>query len=233
MAGEPKSALRGVTFAVPPGAKVGIVGPSGSGKSTILNLIAGFYSPQRGSVRIAGIAEASDPDVRDRGLIGLVEQDAPVIAGTLRDNLTLGDPEIGEADCLQALARVNLDHLYSRDRGGLDLELSDQGTNLSGGERQRLAIARVLLRRRPILLLDESTSQMDSDNERKLRDAVAEAGRRRTTIVVAHRLSTIVDSDFILVVRDGEIEAVGRHSELVAASPTYSVFADQQRLIRG
>ena len=233
MAGEPKPALRGVTFAVPPGAKVGIVGPSGSGKSTILNLIAGFYSPQRGSVRIAGIAEASDPDVRDRGLIGLVEQDAPVIAGTLRDNLTLGDPEIGEADCLQALARVNLDHLYSRDRGGLDLELSDQGTNLSGGERQRLAIARVLLRRRPILLLDESTSQMDSDNERKLRDAVAEAGRRRTTIVVAHRLSTIVDSDFILVVRDGEIEAVGRHSELVAASPTYSVFADQQRLIRG
>ena len=212
-AGEPKPALRGVTFAVPPGAKVGIVGPSGSGKSTILNLIAGFYSPQKGSVRIAGIAEASDPDVRDRGLIGLVEQDAPVIAGTLRDNLTLGD--------------------YSRDRGGLDLELSDQGTNLSGGERQRLAIARVLLRRRPILLLDESTSQMDSDNEQKLRDAVAEAGRRRTTIVVAHRLSTIVDSDFILVVRDGEIEAVGRHSELVATSPTYSVFADQQRLIRG
>ena len=97
-AGEPKPALRGVTFAVPPGAKVGIVGPSGSGKSTILNLIAGFYSPQRGSVRIAGIAEASDPDVRDRGLIGLVEQDAPVIAGTLRDNLTLGDPEIGEAE---------------------------------------------------------------------------------------------------------------------------------------
>ena len=232
-AGEPKPALRGVTFAVPPGAKVGIVGPSGSGKSTILNLIAGFYSPQKGSVRIAGIAEASDPDVRDRGLIGLVEQDAPVIAGTLRDNLTLGDPEIGEADCLQALSRVNLDHLYSRDRGGLDLELSDQGTNLSGGERQRLAIARVLLRRRPILLLDESTSQMDSDNEQKLRDAVAEAGRRRTTIVVAHRLSTIVDSDFILVVRDGEIEAVGRHSELVATSPTYSVFADQQRLIRG
>lgn len=252
-AGEPKPALRGVTFAVPPGAKVGIVGPSGSGKSTILNLIAGFYSPQRGSVRIAGIAEASDPDVRDRGgivkvvswvadsdpdvrdrgLIGLVEQDAPVIAGTLRGNLTLGDPEIGEADCLQALSRVNLDHLYSRDRGGLDLELSDQGTNLSGGERQRLAIARVLLRRRPILLLDESTSQMDSDNEQKLRDAVAEAGRRRTTIVVAHRLSTIVDSDFILVVRDGEIEAVGRHSELVATSPTYSVFADQQRLIRG
>ncbi len=214
--------LSKVSFSVPRGARVGIVGPSGAGKSTILNLISGFYSPTSGTVAVQG--KHSGP-----GLIGLVEQDAPVVGGTVRDNLTLGDDQIDDAMCREVLSRVNLEYLYRREQG-LDLELSDDGANLSGGERQRLAIARVLLRDCPILLLDESTSHMDSENETKLRAAIADAGGDRTMVVVAHRLSTIVDCDFIIVVREGKIEGIGTHAELVRTSPTYSMFAFQQKL---
>lgn len=218
-------ALIDISFAIPKGAKVGIVGPSGAGKSTVFNLISGFYEPTRGTIEIMG-----QPDARsDQGLIGLVEQDAPVIAGTLRENLTLGDTSITDSACYEALRKVNLEYLHSRGPG-LDLNLSDQGGNLSGGERQRLAIARVLLRSRPILLLDESTSQMDSENELRLRDAITEAGHGRTTIVIAHRLSTVVDSDLLIVLRDGQLEATGQHGELIRTSPTYAAFARQQRL---
>lgn len=211
--------LSKVSFSIPQGARVGIVGPSGAGKSTILNLISGFYTPSGGAVFVRD----------DGGLVGLVEQDAPVVGGTVRDNLALGDDRISDAMCREALTRVNLDYLYQRERG-LDLELSDDGANLSGGERQRLAIARVLLRDCPILLLDESTSQMDSENEAKLRDAIVDAGEDRTVIIVAHRLSTVVDCDFIIVICDGKIEGIGAHAELVRASPTYSMFAFQQKL---
>lgn len=218
-------ALTDISFVIPRGGKVGIVGPSGAGKSTIFNLISGFYTPVQGAIQVMGQSEVRDI----QGVIGLVEQDAPIIAGTLRENLTLGDTSITDAACYEALAKANLEYLHNRGPG-LDLELSDQGSNLSGGERQRLAIARVLLRSRPILLLDESTSQMDSENELKLRDAIAEAGLGRTTIVIAHRLSTIIDSDLLIVLRDGQIEAQGQHNELVQSSPTYAAFARQQRL---
>ena len=226
-----RTVLRGVTFSVPRGQRVALVGPSGAGKSTILALIERFYDPTGGVVRLAGVDIRALDRAALRSQIGYVEQDAPVLAGTIRDNLTLGTPDATDAQCVEVLRSVNLMAVLERDERGLDAQVGEDGVMLSGGERQRLAIARTLLSAPPILLLDESTSSLDGLNEQLLRDAIDAVAQDRTLIVIAHRLSTVVDSDQIIVLEDGHVVGVGTHSELVVSTPLYKELARHQLLV--
>ncbi|WP_151481801.1 ABC transporter ATP-binding protein [Streptomyces albicerus] len=220
----------GVTFAVPPRGMTAFVGPSGAGKTTVFSLIERFYDPDEGTITLDG-RDLTDWDVNGlRSAIGYVEQDAPVLSGSLRDNLLLGNPDADEGDLLRALKTTRLDGLVDRLPKGLDTLVGHRGTKLSGGERQRVAIARALLRRPRLLLLDEATSQLDAVNEAALRDTVADVARTTTVLVVAHRLSTVTMADRIVVMDAGEVRAVGTHRELVAADPLYAELAATQFL---
>ena len=223
--------LRGVSFSAERGKRTALVGPSGAGKSTILALIERFYDPTAGAVRLGGIdVRALDRETL-RSQIGYVEQDAPVLAGTIRENLLLGAPGATDEQCVEVLRSVNLMEVLERNDLGLDAAVGEDGVMLSGGERQRLAIARTLLAAPPILLLDESTSSLDGLNEQMLREAIDAVAENRTLIVIAHRLSTVVDSDQIVVLDHGRVVGVGTHSELVVSTPLYKELAKHQLLV--
>lgn len=228
---ERKAVLRGVSFSAPRGLRTALVGPSGAGKSTILALIERFYDPNAGVVRLGGIDIRAMDRTSLRSQIGYVEQDAPVLAGSIRDNLILSTPDATDEDCIAVLHAVNLTEVLERDPAGLDAAVGEDGVMLSGGERQRLAIARALLAAPPILLLDESTSSLDGVNEQKMRAAIDAVAENRTLIVIAHRLSTVVDSDQIVVLDHGQVIGTGTHSELVASTPLYRELAKHQLLV--
>lgn len=233
--GEPGQAgtpvLHGVSFQAQLGKRTALVGPSGAGKSTILALIERFYDPTAGTVRLGGIdIKALDREAL-RSQIGYVEQDASVLAGTIRENLLLGSPTASDQDCIDVLHAVNLGEVLDRNPAGLEAAVGEDGVMLSGGERQRLAIARALLAAPPILLLDESTSSLDGLNEQMLREAIDAVAENRTLIVIAHRLSTVVDSDQIVVLDHGSVVGVGTHSELVQTTPLYKELAKHQLLV--
>ena len=223
--------LRGVSFSAPRGQRTALVGPSGAGKSTILALIERFYDPNAGVVRLGGVDVRAIDRLDLRSQIGYVEQDAPVLAGTIRENLLLGSPSATDAECIEVLHSVNLGEVLDRNPLGLDAAVGEDGVMLSGGERQRLAIARTLLAAPPILLLDESTSSLDGLNEQMLREAIDAVAENRTLIVIAHRLSTVVDSDQIVVLDHGKVVGVGTHSELVKSTPLYKELAKHQLLV--
>jgi ABC-type multidrug transport system fused ATPase/permease subunit len=224
-------ALRGVSFAVPAGTRTALVGPSGAGKSTLLGLVERFHDVDAGSVRVAGVDVRDLPRERLRARLGYVEQDAPVLSGTLRATITLARPDADDAEVLAVLAEVGLTELVERSPQGLDAEVGEGGVLLSGGQRQRLAIARALLAPAELLLLDEPTASLDARNEALLRASLAAAAHRRTLVVVAHRLSTVVDSDQIVVVDDGRVLARGTHAELLDVSPLYRELAATQLLV--
>ena len=223
--------LHGLNLTVPEGRRVAIVGPSGAGKSTVLQLVERFYDVDGGAVRVFGkdIRDYSREDLRH--CLGYVEQDSPVLSGTLRQNLTLGIPDVDDSSCLQALAMVKLDYLASRSPKGLDAVVGESGAALSGGERQRLAIARSLLSGRKILLFDEATANLDSHNERQIGDVLTNLRGNHTVLVVAHRLSTIMDADLIHVLEHGRLVASGQHHQLVEMSTIYRNLAKEQHLI--
>ena len=227
---SPKSVLRNVSFCVPRGSKIALVGPSGAGKSTSFALIERFYEPDTGSIHVDGgdVRSLSHEELRSR--IGYVEQDARVLAGTIRDNLRIGRRGATEGDMLDVLERVNLAEIVDRADDGLDTQVGEGGVKLSGGQRQRLAIARALLAAPPILLLDESTSSLDSLNEMRMKEAIDAVAVGRTMLVIAHRLSTVVDSDAIIVLDEGQVCAVGSHDELLETSALYRSIASHQLL---
>jgi len=228
---EPKPVLNGVSFKIERGTRVAIVGPSGAGKSTTLSLIERFYEPTAGRILLDGQPVAELERSVLRAQLGYVEQDAPVLAGSIRANLLIGKPEATDAELRAVLAEVNLTDVLDRDPKGLDAEVGEQGIMLSGGERQRLAIARTLLAAPPILLLDESTSSLDGLNEQRMREAIDSVAKDRTLIVIAHRLSTVVDSDQIIVMEAGRVIGTGTHSELVKTVPLYKELAKHQLLV--
>ncbi|WP_313540964.1 ABC transporter ATP-binding protein [Leifsonia aquatica] len=223
--------LHGVSFTVPRGKRTALVGPSGAGKSTILALIERFYDVDAGEVCFGGLDVRSLERTPLREQIGYVEQDAPVLAGSLRDNLTLSAPYATDQACIDVLHAVNLTEVLERSELGLAAPVGEDGIMLSGGERQRLAIARALLAAPPVLLLDESTSSLDGRNEQLMREAIDAVAEDRTLLVIAHRLSTVVDSDQIVVLDHGRVVGVGTHSELVASTPLYRDLAKHQLLV--
>jgi ABC-type multidrug transport system fused ATPase/permease subunit len=220
----------GVSFVVPAGGMTAFVGPSGAGKTTVFSLIERFYEADTGHVLVDGV------DVRDwplnalRATIGYVEQDAPVLSGTLRENLLYGAPLATEEQLQTVLRTARLDGLVGRLPDGLETQVGHRGTKLSGGERQRVAIARALLRAPRLLLLDEATSQLDAVNEAALRATIADVAAETTVLVIAHRLSTVTTADRIVVMDAGRVRAVGTHSELVATDDLYAELAATQFL---
>ncbi len=225
------TALRGASLRVERGTRTALVGPSGAGKSTLLSLVERFADVDSGAVRLEGVDVRALPRAALRARLGYVEQEAPVLAGTLRENLVLGAPDATDERVREALAAVALSELAERSADGLDAEVGEGGVLLSGGQRQRLAIARALLAPGELLLLDEPTASLDARNEALLREALAAAGDRRTLVVVAHRLSTVVDSDQIAVLEEGRVVATGRHEELLLTSPLYRELATTQLLV--
>ena len=199
-------------------------------KSTVFALIERFYEPDSGAVRLGGV------DLRDleldelRRQVGYVEQDSPVMAGSIRENLLYANPDAAEEELAVVIDLANLRPLIERLPRGLETEVGDSGVLLSGGERQRVAIARTLLARPRLLLLDEVTSQLDAANERALKTAVAEASRHCTVMVIAHRLSTVVDADQIVVLESGKVRAAGAHTELLESDTLYRELASTQLL---
>jgi ABC-type multidrug transport system fused ATPase/permease subunit len=220
----------GVSFVIPPGGMTAFVGPSGAGKTTVFSLIERFYDPDSGAVLVDGTDTREWPLGELRAVIGYVEQDAPVLSGTLRENLAFGAPDATDEALAGVLDVTRLSPMVNKLPDGLETFVGHRGMRLSGGERQRIAIARALLRRPRLLLLDEATSQLDAINEAALRETVADVAKVITVLVVAHRLSTVTMADRIIVMDAGRVQATGTHAELVAASPLYAELAATQFL---
>lgn len=215
-------ALHNVSCRVPAGSSLAVVGPSGAGKSTLIDLLLRFYEPESGQILYDG------RDVREldlgwyRSQIGVVPQSTFLFAGTILDNIRLGNPMVSPDEAIEAAQLAHADGFIRSSPRGLETELGERGVRLSGGEAQRLAIARALARRPRVLLLDEATSNLDAESERLVSEAVEDSSRGRTTILVAHRLTTAARMGSILVLAGGEVVEMGTHAELVRAGGLYS-----------
>ena len=213
--------LRGVSLRVPPRSHVALIGPSGAGKSTIVALAERLYEPDRGRIMLNGTDVATLTREQCRAGIGLVEQDCPVLYGTLRDNIAYSAPDAADVEIARAVRLANLTELVARLPHGLDSQLGEHGDKISGGERQRIAIARSLLARPALLLLDEPTAHLDSANELALSRSIAQVSKECALLVIAHRPSTIRSADRIVVLEDGTVAAAGTHDELLVTSAYY------------
>ena len=221
--------LKGVSFTIPAGHTVAVVGASGAGKSTLARLLFRFFEVNSGSISIDGQDIRSVTQDSLRQVIGVVPQDTVLFNDTLYNNLAYGRPGASEAEVQQAAQQAHLASFISTLPDGYATQVGERGLKLSGGEKQRVAIARVLLKNPPLVILDEATSSLDSISEQAILDALNAVKNQRTTLVIAHRLSTVRDADRILVMNQGEIVESGNHSELLAKNGYYAKLWLQQQ----
>ncbi|BFH59672.1 ABC transporter ATP-binding protein [Paenibacillus azoreducens] len=220
--------LKNISFTAKPGSSTALVGPTGAGKTTIVNLLTRFYDVTAGSVRIDG------KDIRDytrdslRRSFGFVLQDTYLFSGTIKENIKYGKPDAGDEEVRMAAAMANADVFIRRLPEGYETVLSENGGNLSQGQRQLLAIARVMLAKPSILILDEATSSIDTRTELHIQDALLHMMQGRTTFIIAHRLNTIRDADTIMVIDHGEIIEQGNHEQLMAQKGFYAEMFESQ-----
>ena len=219
--GAGEETLHDMSFKVKKGQTVGVIGGTGSGKTSLINLIPGFYPVTEGSIRIEGkdIREMSEDTLRNR--IGMVPQKAVLFKGTIRSNLAWGNPNATDEDMWKAIELAQATEVVEGKQGRLDAEVSQSGKNFSGGQRQRLTIARALVRKPEILILDDSASALDYATDAKLRQAIRNIENETTTFIVSQRASSIRHADLILVLDDGEIVGQGTHDQLLAGCEVY------------
>jgi ATP-binding cassette subfamily C protein CydCD len=226
--GRRRRALTEVTFAVPRGSTVALVGPSGAGKTTVASLFLRFWDPDSGTVRLEG------HDLREYGLdelrrrIALVAQDTYLFNDTLRNNVLLARPDATETEVMAAVEQAALTEFVEGLPDGLETVVGERGAQLSGGQRQRVAIARAFLKDAPILILDEATSHLDAVSEQAVRGALDLLARSRTTLVIAHRLSTVRNAHRIIVLEDGRVAETGTHRELLDKGGLYAHLVSRQ-----
>jgi ATP-binding cassette subfamily B multidrug efflux pump len=231
--GRATSVIDGLSLDVAPGEKVGLVGRSGAGKSTLVNLLLRFYDLEGGRILIDGQDISAVTQESLRRQIGLVTQDTSLLHRSIRDNIRYGRPEASAAQIAEAARLARADSFIpelvdQRGRTGYDAHVGERGVKLSGGQRQRIAIARVILKNAPVLILDEATASLDSEVEAAIQESLKDLMRDKTVIAIAHRLSTIAALDRLVVMDEGRIVEQGTHSQLLRAGGIYARLWEHQ-----
>ncbi len=220
--------IKGLSAHIKPGQRVAIVGPTGAGKTTLVNLLMRFYEINSGAIKIDGVDIRQMKRSEVRQMFGMVLQDTWLFNGTIRQNLLYGNPTASEEEMVATAKEAHVDHFVRSLPGGYDMMLGEEATNISQGEKQLLTIARAMLARTPMLILDEATSSVDTRTEVLIQKAMDKLMQGKTSFVIAHRLSTIRDADLILVVRDGNIIEQGKHDELLQQGGFYAELYNSQ-----
>lgn len=210
-----KDVLNGISISIPAGQTVAFVGPSGGGKTTLANLISRFFDPQSGTVRVGGVDVRDIPKEELMNTVSFVFQNSRLIKASIFENVRLGKPEATREEVMAALKNAQCDDILEKLPDGMDTVIGTKGAYLSGGEQQRIAIARVMLKNTPIIILDEATAFADPDNETRVQAAFSKLSQGKTVIMIAHRLSTVAGADRIYVVKDGQIAESGSSRELM------------------
>jgi ABC-type multidrug transport system fused ATPase/permease subunit len=218
---EDKPVLKDISFSAAAGSVTALVGTSGSGKTTIAGLAASFLKPDLGMITVDGVDLASIKLDSYRSRLGVVLQDDFLYEGTIRENILFSRPNAIEEELLTAVKGAHVQEFADRFEDGLDTVIGERGVKLSGGQRQRVAIARAILADPKILILDEATSNLDTESELYIQESLAQLMKGRTTFVIAHRLSTIRKANQILVIEDGQIAEQGTHEELIKTEGRY------------
>lgn len=225
--GNAEPSLSNISFSVEKGQTVGVIGGTGSGKSSLMHLLTGFYQPTEGRIRLEGKELQKLPKEELRKKIAIVMQKPVLFSGTIRKNLCFRKKDANDQELMEAVNIAQATNIVSK-KGGLDGIVQQNGRNMSGGQRQRLSIARALVGKPEILILDDSSSALDYVTEAKLREAISDVGYRRTTFIVSQRTSTIKHADVILLLEDGILAGVGTHEELLATSEIYREIHESQ-----
>ena len=217
-----KDVLNGISISIPAGQTVAFVGPSGGGKTTLANLISRFFDPQSGTVRVGGVDVRDIPKEELMNTVSFVFQNSRLIKASIFENVRLGKPEATREEVMAALKNAQCDDILEKLPDGMDTVIGTKGVYLSGGEQQRIAIARVMLKNTPIIILDEATAFADPDNETRVQAAFSKLSQGKTVIMIAHRLSSVKSVDKIYVVENGRIVEEGNHHTLVDSEGIYS-----------